>query len=53
MLRYALTSVQHHPLEHPWFSLSQALPFPDNHFSHNLMNMGIQVIPDPRLAMKG
>lgn len=36
-----------------WFPCSQALPFPDNHFSHNLMNMGIQVIPDPGLAMKG
>ncbi|KAJ7688093.1 S-adenosyl-L-methionine-dependent methyltransferase [Mycena olivaceomarginata] len=31
---------------------AQALPFPDNHFSHNLMNMGIQVIPDPGLVMK-
>ncbi|KAJ7223848.1 S-adenosyl-L-methionine-dependent methyltransferase [Mycena haematopus] len=31
---------------------AQALPFPDNHFSHNLMNFGIQVIPDPALAVK-
>jgi ubiquinone/menaquinone biosynthesis C-methylase UbiE len=31
----------------------QALPFPDNHFSHNLMNFGIQVIPDAALVVKG
>ncbi|KAF8146053.1 hypothetical protein K438DRAFT_1781409 [Mycena galopus ATCC 62051] len=32
---------------------AQALPFPENHFSHNLMNFGIRVIPDQPLAMKG
>jgi len=31
---------------------AQALPFPENHFSHTLMNFGIQVIPDAALAMK-
>ncbi|KAF7364276.1 Methyltransf-25 domain-containing protein [Mycena sanguinolenta] len=31
---------------------SQALPFPDNHFSHNLMNFGMQLMPDPALAIK-
>ncbi|KAK6981140.1 Methyltransf-25 domain-containing protein [Favolaschia claudopus] len=25
---------------------AQAMPFPDNHFTHVLMNMGIQVVPD-------
>ncbi|KAF8198787.1 S-adenosyl-L-methionine-dependent methyltransferase [Mycena galopus ATCC 62051] len=30
----------------------QSLPFPDNHFSHNVMNFGIQSIPDPASAMK-
>ncbi|KAJ7031263.1 S-adenosyl-L-methionine-dependent methyltransferase [Mycena alexandri] len=29
---------------------AQALPFPDNHFTHNLMNFGIQVIPDANLV---
>ncbi|KAJ6563644.1 S-adenosyl-L-methionine-dependent methyltransferase [Mycena vulgaris] len=29
-----------------------ANPFPDNHFTHNLMNFGIQVIPDNALAVK-
>ncbi|KAF8198845.1 S-adenosyl-L-methionine-dependent methyltransferase [Mycena galopus ATCC 62051] len=31
---------------------AQALPFPENHFTHNAMNFGIQLIPDPALAMK-
>ncbi|KAJ6535126.1 S-adenosyl-L-methionine-dependent methyltransferase [Mycena capillaripes] len=31
---------------------AQALPFPDNHFTHNLMNFGIQVIPDGNLVAK-
>ncbi|KAF7364275.1 Methyltransf-25 domain-containing protein [Mycena sanguinolenta] len=31
---------------------AQALPFPDNHFSHNLMNFGMQLMPDPPLAVK-
>ncbi|KAJ7304611.1 hypothetical protein DFH08DRAFT_50388 [Mycena albidolilacea] len=31
---------------------AQALPFPDNYFSHNLMNFGIQVIPDATLVVK-
>ncbi|KAJ6496206.1 S-adenosyl-L-methionine-dependent methyltransferase [Mycena sanguinolenta] len=31
---------------------AQALPFSDNHFSHNLMNFGMQLIPDPALAVK-
>ncbi|KAJ7154148.1 S-adenosyl-L-methionine-dependent methyltransferase [Mycena filopes] len=31
---------------------AQALPFPDNHFTHNLMNFGIQVIPDAALVAK-
>ncbi|KAF8198822.1 S-adenosyl-L-methionine-dependent methyltransferase [Mycena galopus ATCC 62051] len=31
---------------------AQALPFPENHFTHNVMNFGIQLIPDPALAMK-
>ncbi|KAJ7304613.1 hypothetical protein DFH08DRAFT_976603 [Mycena albidolilacea] len=30
----------------------QALPFPNNYFSHNLMNFGIQVIPDAALVVK-
>ncbi|KAJ7851973.1 S-adenosyl-L-methionine-dependent methyltransferase [Mycena leptocephala] len=29
-----------------------ALPFPDNHFTHNLMSFGIQVIPDNALVVK-
>ncbi|KAJ7080078.1 S-adenosyl-L-methionine-dependent methyltransferase [Mycena crocata] len=29
-----------------------AIPYPDNHFTHNLMNFGIQVIPDNVLALK-
>ncbi|KAJ7021886.1 S-adenosyl-L-methionine-dependent methyltransferase [Mycena alexandri] len=32
---------------------AQALPFPDNSFTHNLMNFGIQVIPDTDLVVKG
>ncbi|KAJ7718639.1 S-adenosyl-L-methionine-dependent methyltransferase [Mycena metata] len=31
---------------------AQALPFPDNHFTHNLMNFGIQLIPDAALVTK-
>ncbi|KAK6978214.1 Methyltransf-25 domain-containing protein [Favolaschia claudopus] len=31
---------------------AQALPFEDNHFTHVLMNMGIQVVPDPALVVK-
>ncbi|KAJ7159297.1 S-adenosyl-L-methionine-dependent methyltransferase [Mycena crocata] len=31
---------------------AQANPFPENHFTHNLMNFGIQVIPDNALALK-
>ncbi|KAJ7486624.1 S-adenosyl-L-methionine-dependent methyltransferase [Mycena latifolia] len=31
---------------------AQAIPFPDNHFTHNLMNFGIQLIPDNALAVK-
>ncbi|KAK7038335.1 Methyltransf-25 domain-containing protein [Favolaschia claudopus] len=31
---------------------AQALPFPDDHFTHTLMNFGIQVIPDAALVMK-
>ncbi|KAF7341148.1 Methyltransf-25 domain-containing protein [Mycena venus] len=31
---------------------AQALPFPDSHFTHTVMNFGIQVIPDATLAMK-
>ncbi|KAJ6496328.1 S-adenosyl-L-methionine-dependent methyltransferase [Mycena sanguinolenta] len=31
---------------------AQALPFPENHFSHVLMNFGMQLIPDPALAAK-
>ncbi|KAJ7097166.1 S-adenosyl-L-methionine-dependent methyltransferase [Mycena belliarum] len=31
---------------------AQALPFPDNHFTHNLMNIGIQLIPNIPLALK-
>ncbi|KAJ7665060.1 S-adenosyl-L-methionine-dependent methyltransferase [Mycena polygramma] len=31
---------------------AQALPFPDDHFTHNLMNFGIQLIPDATLVAK-
>ncbi|KAJ7126011.1 S-adenosyl-L-methionine-dependent methyltransferase [Mycena epipterygia] len=31
---------------------AQAVPFPDNHFTHNLMNFGIQLIPDTALVVK-
>ncbi|KAJ7097147.1 S-adenosyl-L-methionine-dependent methyltransferase [Mycena belliarum] len=31
---------------------AQALPFPDNHFTHNTMNFGIQLIPDIPLVLK-
>ncbi|KAJ7773616.1 S-adenosyl-L-methionine-dependent methyltransferase [Mycena maculata] len=31
---------------------AQALPFSDNHFTHNLMNFGIQVIPNIALVVK-
>ncbi|KAJ7138085.1 S-adenosyl-L-methionine-dependent methyltransferase [Mycena epipterygia] len=31
---------------------AQAIPFPDNHFTHNLMNFGVQVIPDTTLVVK-
>ncbi|KAK6981132.1 Methyltransf-25 domain-containing protein [Favolaschia claudopus] len=31
---------------------AQALPFADNQFTHVLMNMGIQVVPDPALVVK-
>ncbi|KAJ7485087.1 S-adenosyl-L-methionine-dependent methyltransferase [Mycena galericulata] len=31
---------------------AQAIPFPDNHFTHNLMNFGVQVIPDNALVIK-
>ncbi|KAJ7097156.1 S-adenosyl-L-methionine-dependent methyltransferase [Mycena belliarum] len=31
---------------------AQALPFPDNHFTHNMMNFGIQMIPDIPLVLK-
>ncbi|KAJ6489676.1 S-adenosyl-L-methionine-dependent methyltransferase [Mycena vitilis] len=31
---------------------AQALPFPNDHFTHNLMNFGIQLIPDAALVAK-
>ncbi|KAJ7698033.1 S-adenosyl-L-methionine-dependent methyltransferase [Mycena rosella] len=31
---------------------AQAVPFPDSHFTHNLMNFGMQVIPDNALVVK-
>ncbi|KAF7324014.1 Methyltransf-25 domain-containing protein [Mycena kentingensis (nom. inval.)] len=31
---------------------AQAISFPDNHFTHAVMNFGIQVIPDQALAVK-
>ncbi|KAJ7079386.1 S-adenosyl-L-methionine-dependent methyltransferase [Mycena belliarum] len=31
---------------------AQALPFPDNHFTHNMMNFGIQLMPDNPLVLK-
>ncbi|KAJ7486627.1 S-adenosyl-L-methionine-dependent methyltransferase [Mycena latifolia] len=31
---------------------AQAIPFPDNYFTHTLMSMGIQLIPDKALAIK-
>ncbi|KAJ7733932.1 S-adenosyl-L-methionine-dependent methyltransferase [Mycena metata] len=31
---------------------AQALPFPDNHFTHTLMNFAMQLIDDPALAAK-
>ncbi|KAJ7649141.1 S-adenosyl-L-methionine-dependent methyltransferase [Mycena polygramma] len=31
---------------------AQALPFPDNHFTHNLINFGIQNMPDTALVAK-
>ncbi|KAJ7052130.1 S-adenosyl-L-methionine-dependent methyltransferase [Mycena amicta] len=31
---------------------AQAIPFSQNHFTHTVMNFGIQVIPDNALAMK-
>ncbi|KAK7038329.1 Methyltransf-25 domain-containing protein [Favolaschia claudopus] len=31
---------------------AQALPFPDNHFTHTLINLGIQMIPDAALAIR-
>ncbi|KAJ7926159.1 S-adenosyl-L-methionine-dependent methyltransferase [Mycena leptocephala] len=31
---------------------AQALPFSDNYFTHNLMNFGIQLIPDAALVVK-
>ncbi|KAJ7150464.1 S-adenosyl-L-methionine-dependent methyltransferase [Mycena crocata] len=31
---------------------AMANPFPDNHFTHNLMNFGMQLIPDNELVLK-
>lgn len=31
----------------------QAIPFPDNHFTHVATNFAIQLLPDPILALKG
>ncbi|KAJ7116856.1 S-adenosyl-L-methionine-dependent methyltransferase [Mycena epipterygia] len=31
---------------------AQAIPFPDDHFTHNLMNFGIQLIPDTSLVVQ-
>ncbi|KAJ7698029.1 hypothetical protein B0H17DRAFT_1197020 [Mycena rosella] len=32
---------------------AQTVPFPDNHFTHKFMNLGMQLIPDKALAVKG
>ncbi|KAJ7079392.1 S-adenosyl-L-methionine-dependent methyltransferase [Mycena belliarum] len=31
---------------------AQALPFPDSHFTHNMINFGIQLMPDNALVLK-
>ncbi|KAJ7138094.1 S-adenosyl-L-methionine-dependent methyltransferase [Mycena epipterygia] len=35
-----------------WYMDAQAIPFPDNHFTRNLRNFGVQVIPDTTLVVK-